>query len=40
MIYIKQLKQQRSLCYVTRCCDFFVHWLCSQCTKISAPCDI
>ena len=22
MIYIKQLKQQRSLCYVTRCCDF------------------
>jgi len=22
MIYIKQLKQQRSLCCVTRCCDF------------------
>ena len=22
MIYIKQLKQQRSLCYVTKCCVF------------------
>jgi len=29
MIYIKQLKQQRSLCHVTRCCDF--------CTLLASP---
>ena len=29
MIYIKQLKQQRSLCYVTRCCDC--------CTLLASP---